>query len=188
MFRFELGLTLSANDLESAQQYTTLQRLYPTTRKLSNTSNHTAAVNIKFANHSSGMTHSQSTGDVTSMFGRAWPDYPIIRKCNLVKTDIELFRKWLSKMGGEWETLKTEQTNKETNELMKRKIFFSCVFFSGTKDLKSKLFKKKKICFASLFVYNYVRFVFFFLILRNLIIFAKTYLCMIWYPTSSFFQ
>lgn len=66
-----LGLTLSANDLESAQQYTTLQRLYPTTRKLSNTSTHAAAVNIKFANHSSGMTHSQSTGDVTSMFGRA---------------------------------------------------------------------------------------------------------------------
>ncbi|XP_037047096.1 dual specificity tyrosine-phosphorylation-regulated kinase 2 isoform X1 [Bradysia coprophila] len=64
------GLTLSANDLESAQHYTTLQRLYPT-RKSSNTSSHAAAVNIKFANHSSGMTHSQSTGDVTSMFGRA---------------------------------------------------------------------------------------------------------------------
>lgn len=30
------------------------------------------AVNVKFANHNStGMTHSQSTGDVASIFGRA---------------------------------------------------------------------------------------------------------------------
>lgn len=70
-FQFEKGLTLSANDLESSQHYTaTLQRLYPS-RKLSNTSTHGTAVNIKFANQSSGMTHSQSTGDVASMFGRA---------------------------------------------------------------------------------------------------------------------
>lgn len=64
------GLALSANDLESAQQYS-IHRLYPS-RKLSTTSTiGGAAVNIKFANQPSGMSHSQSTGDVTSMFGRA---------------------------------------------------------------------------------------------------------------------
>lgn len=70
-----LGLALSANDLESAQHYS-IHRLYPS-RKLSNTSTTGGgggggtAVNIKFTNTTTGMTHSQSTGDVASMFGRA---------------------------------------------------------------------------------------------------------------------
>lgn len=75
-FKFKVifsGLTLSANDLESAAQQYTIHRLYPTTRKMSAASTAGGtAVNVKFANHNStGMTHSQSTGDVASIFGRA---------------------------------------------------------------------------------------------------------------------
>lgn len=76
------GLTASTTDIDTvanatamaaaaaaaqhdAQQQYSLHRLYAT-RKLS-----AAAANLKFSNHDSGMTHSQSTGDVASMFGRA---------------------------------------------------------------------------------------------------------------------
>lgn len=51
---------------EAPHQYS-LHRLYAT-RKLSTNS----SINSKFTNHeTSGMTHSQSTGDVASIFGRA---------------------------------------------------------------------------------------------------------------------
>lgn len=81
------GLTASTTDIDSVaqavqssninavsssqhdiQQPYSLHRLY-VARKLS------TASNLKFANNdSSGMMHSQSTGDVASMFGRAWHD------------------------------------------------------------------------------------------------------------------
>lgn len=77
------GLTASTTDIDSVanavaqaavsgsqhdiQQPYSLHRLYAA-RKLS------TASNLKFTNNhdSSGMIHSQSTGDVASMFGRAW--------------------------------------------------------------------------------------------------------------------
>lgn len=81
-----LGLALSANDLEAVQHYS-INRLYPSTRKMYTTTSGfmpstTSAVNIKFAtinhHHTNGgaggvgsMSHSQSTGDVASIFGRA---------------------------------------------------------------------------------------------------------------------
>lgn len=72
------GLTASTTDIENAvaaaaissshhdiQQPYSLHRLYAA-RKLS------TASNLKFANSdANGMMHSQSTGDVASMFGRA---------------------------------------------------------------------------------------------------------------------
>lgn len=82
------GLALSANDLESVQHYS-INRLYPSVRKMYTTTSGlmpstASAVNIKFAtiNHHhttnggsaiGSMSHSQSTGDVASIFGRAWP-------------------------------------------------------------------------------------------------------------------
>lgn len=82
-----LGLALSANDLEAVQHYS-INRLYPSVRKMYTTTSGlmpttASAVNIKFAtinhHHTNGgstvgsMSHSQSTGDVASIFGRAWP-------------------------------------------------------------------------------------------------------------------
>lgn len=77
------GLTASTTDIDTvvnatamanaaaavqhdAQQQYSLHRLYAS-RKLS-------TANLKFSNHDTagGMTHSQSTGDVATMFGRAW--------------------------------------------------------------------------------------------------------------------
>lgn len=78
-YQFYKGLTASTTDIDSVsnaiaatavsshdiQQPYAIHRLY-TVRKLS------AASNLKFANNdSNGMMHSQSTGDVASMFGRA---------------------------------------------------------------------------------------------------------------------
>lgn len=77
---------MSATDLEAVQHYS-IHRLYPMSRKLYPTASAgggtlappaatTTAVNIKFAtiNHhtsAGSMSHSHSTGDVASIFGRA---------------------------------------------------------------------------------------------------------------------
>lgn len=59
-------MTSSASDLESAQQYS-IHRMYHARK----TSNNSSGTSSKFGNHHTGMSHSQSTGDVSAMFGRA---------------------------------------------------------------------------------------------------------------------
>ena len=61
-----------ATDLESAQQYS-IHRLYharKSTLNSNNNNNSTQSIN-KFGSHHNGMPHSQSTGDVSTIFGRA---------------------------------------------------------------------------------------------------------------------
>lgn len=71
------GLTSSASDLESVQQYS-LHRLYhhshqPVARKLTTTttSTNSSGTSKYGANGTGSMSHSQSTGDVSAIFGRA---------------------------------------------------------------------------------------------------------------------
>lgn len=78
------GLTSSVSDLETVQQQYSLQRMYAARKfnpsnviynhhnGLSTTTTTTNSLNnTKYSNHNSGMTHSQSTGDVATIFGRA---------------------------------------------------------------------------------------------------------------------
>lgn len=59
-------MTSSASDLESAQQYS-LHRIYHAKKLTTNS----GTAPSKLGTHHTGMSHSQSTGDVSAMFGRA---------------------------------------------------------------------------------------------------------------------
>lgn len=66
-------MTSSTSDLEIAQQYS-LHRLYQTRKTTAGAnpgSNNHATNNTKYGSTANGMSHSQSTGDVSTIFGRA---------------------------------------------------------------------------------------------------------------------
>lgn len=81
LFIFFLVMTSSTSDLEIAQQYS-LHRLYQTRKTIVNSGSTNHSINgTKYGSTANGMSHSQSTGDVSAIFGRAW-QHPTVKFSN----------------------------------------------------------------------------------------------------------